>query len=89
MDMDIPYPLPPAQNNGPAILAEYYVLLIFSLALVVLRSYVRIHVKHNWGWDDTSIVIAWVSSSSSSASPCVAHISVPKYHAIVANHVVL
>jgi hypothetical protein len=50
------------------ILAEAYSLLVLSFVLIVVRAYVRLRVTaknaQGWKWDDTTIVIAWVSLQS-------------------------
>jgi len=49
---------------GTGILAQYYISVLITLALIVVRSYVRLRItKRNdqgWKWDDTTIIITWV-----------------------------
>ncbi|KAH8645579.1 hypothetical protein BGZ60DRAFT_392534 [Tricladium varicosporioides] len=52
--------LPPDHNSGPGILAESYILLVIATSLIVVRSYVRLSITNCWGWDDTTIIIAWI-----------------------------
>jgi hypothetical protein len=51
---------------GNAILAEYYTLLLLALFHIAVRTYVRFWITkgnfQSWSWDDTTIILAWVSS---------------------------
>ncbi|PQE25645.1 integral membrane protein [Rutstroemia sp. NJR-2017a BBW] len=49
-------------NRGPGLIAEYCVFLLLSLFLVLCRAYTRLRVTEFWGWDDTTIIIAWIFS---------------------------
>ncbi|KAB8225745.1 hypothetical protein BDV33DRAFT_198156 [Aspergillus novoparasiticus] len=57
----------PASSSQPSmttgILVEYYVLTVIALILVIARLWMRMTVtRRNWGWDDYTIVIAWLCS---------------------------
>jgi len=56
---------------GLAILAEYYTLLLIALFLIFIRAYVRVRITkgnfQSWGWDDSTIIIAWVCPLASLA----------------------
>jgi len=49
------------QNKGPAFLTVALVFTITALMFVLLRVYVRIWVKHAFGWDDGIVVLSMVS----------------------------
>jgi hypothetical protein len=59
---------------GNAILAEYYTLLLLALFHIAVRTYVRFWITkgnfQSWSWDDTTIILAWVSSLLSAPSVC-------------------
>ncbi|KAE8137529.1 hypothetical protein BDV38DRAFT_292996 [Aspergillus pseudotamarii] len=45
------------------ILVEYYLLTAIALILVIARVWMRMAITgRNWGWDDYTIVIAWLCS---------------------------
>lgn len=51
-------------SRASAVLVVYYVLFFIALFLISVRIYVRARVTQgrfeNWGWDETTIVIAQV-----------------------------
>ncbi|KAK1149445.1 hypothetical protein N8T08_006668 [Aspergillus melleus] len=53
----------PQQPMTTGILVEYYVLTAIALILVVARLWMRLALTaRNWGWDDYTIVLAWLCS---------------------------
>ena len=50
-------------DKGPAFLAIALVFTTLAFCLVLARVYVRVWVKHAFGWDDVFIILATVSAS--------------------------
>ena len=48
-------------NKGPAFLTVALVFTIIALMFVLVRIYVRIWVKHAFGWDDGMVILSMVS----------------------------
>lgn len=55
--------LPPKEDAGPRMLAESYILFTVACVLLAIRCYGRLCLTKNWGWDDTTIIVAWVCSA--------------------------
>ncbi|PLB54130.1 hypothetical protein P170DRAFT_469595 [Aspergillus steynii IBT 23096] len=54
---------PTQHSMTTGILVEYYVLTAIALVLVIARLWMRLAITaRNWGWDDYTIVIAWLCS---------------------------
>lgn len=54
---------PEEQRMTTSILVEYYVLTAVALILVIARLWMRMALTaRNWGWDDITIVLAWLAS---------------------------
>jgi len=55
-------PAPPDgdRDHGPAISVPTVVLLVIATICVFTRSYVRVYMTHNFGWDDAFIILTLV-----------------------------
>ena len=47
-------------NLRPTFIGILILLLVLGLIPIVARVYVRIYIKHAFGWDDIWIVVGWV-----------------------------
>lgn len=52
--------LPPDESRGPSLIAEEWTTVSIASLLVFLRIYTRVFLRKTAGWDDWTIVMAWV-----------------------------
>lgn len=49
------------QDKGPGLLVVAFLLTFVASIVVTLRVYIRIWVKHTFGWDDGFVIFSLVS----------------------------
>ena len=59
-----PPPLGGDQSRGSDILATSLATVLIATVLTALRFGTRIGVVRQWGWDDATILLAWVGSTT-------------------------